>query len=262
MASQRRFEGSVSGNQKQREQRERAVPASVGEPNSPRSLATAFLTIGGSMAATLLIIVVVLSGSLDNLFTPEPTSPPPTFTPIPGLTAPAATPLASPPAEPAGDGTQAVIETEFGDIVIELYNQSAPVAAQNFINLAEAGYYDGVIFHRIIPDFVIQGGDPQGTGQGGPGFTILDEPVVGDYGRGIVAMARVPGVPNSQGSQFFIVLSDEAIPALDSAGNYVIFGNVVEGMDVVDDIAAVETGEGDRPIEPVTMLSVTIESIR
>jgi cyclophilin family peptidyl-prolyl cis-trans isomerase len=249
----------VSGNQKQRE---RAAPPSVTEPNSPRSLATAFLTIGGSMAATLLVIVLILTGTLDSLFTPAPTTPAPTFTPIPGLTAPAVTPLASPPAEPAGDGTQAVIETELGDIVIELYNQSAPVAAANFINLAEAGYYDGVIFHRVIPDFVIQGGDPEGTGQGGPGFTIRDEPVVGDYGRGIVAMARVPGVPNSQGSQFFIVLDDEAIPALAQAGNYVIFGTVVEGMDVVDQIAAAETGAGDRPLDPVIMLSVTIETLR
>jgi peptidyl-prolyl cis-trans isomerase A (cyclophilin A) len=234
----------------------------LGEPNSPRALATALLSVGGAMAAMLLLVLLFVTGTLDSLLEGQPTAPPATFTPIPGLTAPAVTPLASPPAEPAGDGTQAIIETELGDIVIELYNLSAPVAAQNFINLAEAGFYDGIIFHRVIPDFVIQGGDPTGTGTGGPGFNIADEPVVGDYGRGIVAMARVPGVPNSASSQFFIVLSDEAIPALQSAGNYVIFGTVVEGMEVVDEIAAGETGPGDRPLEPVTMLSVTIQSVR
>jgi cyclophilin family peptidyl-prolyl cis-trans isomerase len=135
------------------------------------------------------------------------------------------------------------------------------VAAQNFINLAEAGYYDGVIFHRVVPDFVIQGGDPTGTGTGGPGFTIEDETVVGDYGRGIVAMARVPGVPNSQGSQFFIVLSDNAISARASANNYVIFGEVAEGMDVVDEIAAQPTS-GERPVDPVEMITVTISNVR
>jgi len=255
----------VSGSQKQRE---RQVPPSVTEPNSPRSLATTFVTVGGSMLATLAIVAFAISGGFDTLadmFKPVPTTPPPTFTPIPGLTAPAVTPIPSDqlPAEPAGDGTQAVIETELGDIVIELFNESAPVAAQNFVNLAEAGYYDGIIFHRVIPDFVIQGGDPTGTGTGGPGFTIQDETVVGSYGRGIVAMARVPGVPNSQGSQFFIVLSESAVPALAQAGNYVIFGRVVEGLEVVDEIAAGETDPAtDRPLEPVEMISVTIESVR
>src|SRR5215212_5020165 len=120
---------------------------------------------------------------------------------------PAATPLASPPSEPAGDGTTATISTELGDITLEVFNESAPVASENFVNLAEAGFYDGTVFHRIVPDFVIQGGDPEGTGGGGPGYEIQDEPVVGQYGTGIVAMART-GAPNSAGSQFFIVLSD------------------------------------------------------
>lgn len=173
---------------------------------------------------------------------------------------PEATPLAEPPAEPATDGTTATISTELGDIVIELYTESAPVATENFINLAEAGYYDGVIFHRLVPGFVIQGGDPTGTGTGGPGYTIPDEPVVGQYGRGTVAMARTQA-PDSQGSQFFIVLDDGAEEALESARTYVIFGEVIEGMDVVDAIAATpNAGQqgNNQALEPVVMESVTI----
>ncbi len=173
---------------------------------------------------------------------------------------PEATPLAEPPAEPASDGTTATISTELGDIVIQLYTDSAPVATANFINLAEAGYYEGVIFHRLVPGFVIQGGDPTGTGSGGPGYTIQDEPVVGQYGRGIVAMART-SQPDSQGSQFFIVLDDEAEGALESFRTYVIFGEVTAGMDVADAIAATPNAgsqDGNRALEPVAMEAVTI----
>ncbi len=175
---------------------------------------------------------------------------------------PEATPLAQPPAEPAGDGTTATISTELGDIVIQLYTDSAPVATENFINLAEARYYDGVVFHRVIPGFVVQGGDPDGTGAGGPGYTIQDDPVVGDYVRGSLAMARPAGaggqpVPDSQGSQFFIIL-DDLTERLPKEGLYTIFGEVTEGMDVVDAMAAANIGPGDRPTEPVAMDSVTI----
>jgi peptidyl-prolyl cis-trans isomerase B (cyclophilin B) len=173
---------------------------------------------------------------------------------------PSATPLASPPASPSGDGTTATIETDLGTIVMELYTNSAPVATENFINLAEAGFYNGVVFHRIVPEFVIQGGDPEGTGGGGPGYDIPDEPVVGEYGRGIVAMARTQA-PNSAGSQFFIVVDDKAIPDLESAGTYVIFGRVVEGMEVADAIAAgPRTGpNNDLAADPVAMNEVTIQ---
>ncbi len=177
-----------------------------------------------------------------------------------GLAPPAATPLAEPPAGPASDGTSATISTELGDIVIELYTDSAPVATENFINLAEAGYYEGVVFHRLVPGFVIQGGDPTGSGMGGPGYTIPDEPVVGQYGRGTVAMARTQA-PDSQGSQFFIVLDDEAEEALESARTYTIFGEVIEGMDVVDAIAATPNAgseAGNQALEPVAMQSVTV----
>jgi peptidyl-prolyl cis-trans isomerase B (cyclophilin B) len=173
---------------------------------------------------------------------------------------PAATPLTNPPSQPSGDGTKVTIATQLGNIVIEIYNRSAPVAAQNFVNLAKAGFYNGTTFHRLVPGFVIQGGDPNGDGSGGPGYTIKDEPVVGAYRRGIVAMAR-SRQPDSQGSQFFIVLDDSAAQALDAARTYVIFGNVAQGMDVVDRIAAMpNSGSPDnRAISPVAMDRVTVQ---
>ncbi len=172
---------------------------------------------------------------------------------------PNATPLASPPAEPASSGVTATITTKLGTIVIQVYDQSAPVAATNFLNLAQAGFYNGVTFHRLVPGFVIQGGDPLGTGLGGPGYSIQDEPVVGTYGRGIVAMART-GAPNSAGSQFFIVLDDAARPALDKYRTYVIFGKVTSGMDVVDAIAAMPNSgtPNNTANNPVAMDSVTV----
>ena len=175
---------------------------------------------------------------------------------------PAATPLAQPPSVPAGDGTGVRLHTALGDIVIGLFTESSPVAAENFLNLAASGFYDGTPFHRIVPGFVIQGGDPEGTGQGGPGYTIEDEPVVGQYGRGIVAMAR-SSEPHSQGSQFFIVLDDGARQSLDSARTYAIFGRVVEGMDIVDTIASGPSSgpPDDLALEPVAIDSVTIEQV-
>ena len=175
---------------------------------------------------------------------------------------PAATPLSSPPALPSGDGTKVTIATKLGDIVIEIYNRSEPVAAQNFVNLANAGFYDGTTFHRLVPGFVIQGGDPSGNGTGGPGYTIPDELLVGAYRRGIVAMART-SQPNSQGSQFFIVLDDSAAQALDSAPHpYAIFGNVVQGMDVVDRIAAMPNsgGQANAAVNPMGMDRVTVQN--
>lgn len=160
---------------------------------------------------------------------------------------------------PAGDGTGVRLVTEEGDIVIGLFTESAPVAAENFRNLAEAGFYDGVGFHRAVPGFVLQGGDPDGTGTGGPGYTISDEEVVGRYGRGIVAMART-SEPDSQGSQFFIVLDDEAEAPLEAFRTYTIFGRVVEGMDVVD--AIVEAREpADQIPDPVRIIETSIEEV-
>jgi cyclophilin family peptidyl-prolyl cis-trans isomerase len=168
---------------------------------------------------------------------------------------PEATPLANAPDKPAGDGTTATLSTAKGDIVIELYTLSAPVASQNFINLAEAGFYRNVVFHRIVPDFMIQGGDPTGTGRGGPGYTIRDEPFAGEYVRGTVAMARTPA-PNSQGSQFFIVVGDARF--LDKT--YTIFGKVKSGMEVVDAIVSGPRGgpRDDEAQQPVAILEVTV----
>lgn len=172
---------------------------------------------------------------------------------------PSATPNPVPLDAPAGDGTAVRLTTDLGDIVIGLFNESAPVAAENFQNLAEARFYDGVGFHRVVPGFVIQGGDPEGTGRGGPGYTIADEEVVGEYGRGIVAMARTPA-PDSQGSQFFIVLDDAAKGSLDAARTYAIFGRVVEGMDVVDAIVAARPAS-DLIEDPVRIISTAVEQV-
>ncbi|MFI5262774.1 MAG: peptidylprolyl isomerase [Candidatus Limnocylindrales bacterium] len=181
---------------------------------------------------------------------------------------PDATPQAAPPAAPVPGGGTATIQTPEGAIVIQLYGGSAPVATANFVQLSKSGYYDGVVFQRIVPGFVIQGGDGQfgrepavdmaNVGSGGPGYTIVDEPVVGDYTRGVVAMART-SQPDSQGSQFFICLADLR-GQLDKAGDYVIFGHVTQGMDVVDRIAA---GPSSGPpaylaSQPVPMTSVVI----
>jgi peptidyl-prolyl cis-trans isomerase B (cyclophilin B) len=160
---------------------------------------------------------------------------------------------------PAGDGTAVRLTTEEGDVVIGLFNESAPVASENFLNLASSGFYDGVGFHRAVPGFVLQGGDPEGTGRGGPGYTIQDEEVVGQYGRGVVAMARTQA-PDSQGSQFFIILDDAAEGALESFRTYTIFGRVVEGMDVVDAIVAARE-PSDQIADPVRIISASVEQV-
>ncbi len=159
--------------------------------------------------------------------------------------------------------TSATIATDKGDIEIDLFPEGAPKATANFVKLAGEGFFDGVIFHRVVPGFVIQGGDgqfgrkdslePSRVGTGGPGYRFEDEAFLGDYHRGAVAMANAG--PNTNGSQFFICLTDLAgkLPK-----QYTIFGQVTKGLGVVDAIASGRTGPGDRPIEPVAMTSVTI----
>jgi cyclophilin family peptidyl-prolyl cis-trans isomerase len=191
--------------------------------------------------------------------TPVPTGPPcpPHTGPAADPQPPTTTPLAEAPAEVSGDGTRATLCTESGVVEIELFNRSAPVAAQNFIGLAEAGYYVGVPFHRIVPGFMVQGGDPTGSGSGGPGYTIPDEPFAGEYVRGTVAMARTPQ-PNSQGSQFFILVADASHL---QGGGYTIFGRVTSGMDVVDAIVSGPRGgpSDDQALDPVLLTGVAIE---
>jgi peptidyl-prolyl cis-trans isomerase B (cyclophilin B) len=145
-----------------------------------------------------------------------------------------------------------VIETDFGNIELELFWKKTPQTALNFLRLARQGFYDGLIFHRVIPDFVVQGGDPRGDGTGGPGYMIPFEKADTKHLRGSLGMARSPQDLNSAGSQFYICLKD--LPSLD--GKYVVFGKVIKGMDAVDKIAQVKTDQNDKPLEKVVMKKV------
>jgi peptidyl-prolyl cis-trans isomerase B (cyclophilin B) len=144
--------------------------------------------------------------------------------------------------------SNATLHTNHGAIAVELFDDEAPNTVENFRKLAEDKFYDGVIFHRVIPDFMIQGGDPTGTGTGGPGYSFDDEFNDHPVARGALAMANAG--PNTNGSQFFIVTAD-ACPWLD--GKHTVFGRVTDGMDVVDAISQVETGAGDRPREDIVI---------
>ena len=150
--------------------------------------------------------------------------------------------------------TNATMQTNHGTIELELFDGDAPNTVENFTKLARDGFYDGVIFHRVIQDFMIQGGDPTGTGSGGPGYQFEDEFNDHPVKRGALAMANAG--PNTNGSQFFIVTAD-ACPWLD--GKHTVFGQVSEGMDVVDSIERVETGPGDRPRDEVRIESVSVQ---
>ena len=147
-------------------------------------------------------------------------------------------------------------------ITAELYPEIAPNTVANFVTLVQSGFYDGVIFHRVIPGFMIQGGDPQGTGMGGPGYTIKGEFARNGFKqnnqrhtRGVLSMARTM-MPNSAGSQFFIMHADA--PHLD--GEYAAFGKVTDGMDTVDEIAATRTGRQDRPVTDQRIARATVDT--
>ena len=171
-----------------------------------------------------------------------------------------------PTSQPATLGSEVsndiAIETTLGTFVVRLAVKNSPIAVSNMTALASCHFYDNVIFHRIAymedgTPFVIQGGDPTGTGAGGPGYFIKDEPVLGTYQRGVIAMAR-SSQPDSQGSQFFIVLDDAAAVPLESARTYAIMVEVLSGMYVVDTIAALERSSDDRPIDPPKIISTTV----
>jgi cyclophilin family peptidyl-prolyl cis-trans isomerase len=151
--------------------------------------------------------------------------------------------------------TSATIETSMGTIEMELYPDDAPETVANFAKLAADGFYDGLIFHRVIPDFMIQAGCPQGTGTGGPGYKFDDEINAHRIVKGTLAMANAG--PNTNGSQFFIVTAD-ATPWLD--GKHTVFGQVTSGQDVVDAIQSVDRDGRDRPVEAVTMEKVIVSS--
>ncbi|HWD66297.1 MAG TPA: peptidylprolyl isomerase [Solirubrobacteraceae bacterium] len=146
------------------------------------------------------------------------------------------------------------INTSLGPISFELFDQDAPKTVENFKKLAGESFYDGVIFHRVIPDFMIQGGDPDGTGTGGPGYTFEDEINSHKIVRGALAMANAG--PNTNGSQFFIVTAD-ACPWLD--GRHTVFGQVTAGMETVDAIEGLPTSAGDRPVDPPKIESIEIK---
>ena len=164
-------------------------------------------------------------------------------------------PTEQPAALPAGETRTVTLATELGEIVISVEADLSPIAVGNFVALAECGFYDGVGFHRVVPGFVVQGGDPTGSGGGGPGYTIKDEPVTAEYRRGTLAMAR-SSRPDSQGSQFFIVLDDEAAFSLEMANTYAIMGEVTSGMEVADAIAA--AADREQPTDPVLMTDVSV----
>lgn len=154
-------------------------------------------------------------------------------------------------------GTYAHFDTSMGKFTIELFEQQVPNTVGNFVKLAEKNFYDGVIFHRVIDGFMIQGGDPTGTGRGGPGYQFADEfhPQLKHNAEGILSMANAG--PNTNGSQFFITLGPT--PHLDN--RHAVFGKVVEGMDIVRSIGKTPTKAGDRPATDVVMKSVKIEKI-
>jgi cyclophilin family peptidyl-prolyl cis-trans isomerase len=149
---------------------------------------------------------------------------------------------------------RAVIRTSKGDIAVELFADRSPSTVNNFVFLAREGFYDGVIFHRVITGFMIQGGDPTGTGTGGPGYRFRDELEASKefgYAPGILAMANAG--PNTNGSQFFLMHRDNPLPPA-----YAVFGRTIEGLDVIDAIATTPTGPGDRPIEDVVIYGVDV----
>jgi cyclophilin family peptidyl-prolyl cis-trans isomerase len=151
--------------------------------------------------------------------------------------------------------SEAVMKTTEGDITLRLFDEDAPKTVSNFKQLAGQGFYDGLIFHRVIPDFMIQGGCPQGTGTGGPGYTFEDEINEHKVVRGALAMANAG--PDTNGSQFFIVTTAEA-PWLD--GKHTVFGEVADGMDVVDRIGGTQTDSRDRPVDAIGIETLTFDS--
>lgn len=230
-----------------------------------------FRTVRG--IAALVAIPALLVACTGGAASPLPTVPPPTPTPSatpeaahPTSAIPATCPKEQPAPLPAGETRTVTVETPQGTFSLSIEADLSPIAAGNFVALADCGYYDGVVIHRIAPGFVIQGGDGQFgrepnvmtdiVGSGGPGYEIADEPVTGEYTRGTIAMAKTPQ-PNSASSQFFIVLQDLG----DSlAKNYQIFGHVTEGMDVVDVISNLpnDGSQMSLAVDPIPMTSVTV----
>ncbi len=227
---------------------------------------------GKGMMWTIIIIVVIIllvvAQKMQTKNTFEPASVPTENDAYSTSTIPTIIPPTTPPpGEPISTSTTTTnlknnmhtvtIETNKGTIIFETYDADAPLASANFVKLAEKGFYNSTIFHRVIKGFMIQGGDPTGTGMGGPGYKFSDElnPATASYKagytRGTVAMAN--SGPNTNGSQFFIMHADYPLP-----NNYTIFGKVVKGIDIVDAIATTPTGANYKPVTDVVMKKVTV----
>jgi len=219
--------------------------------------------------AILVIVIAVLWFSLDHRYVQEPALVPITtasstvqqITIVPQQSAQQGASASSTSQTSSSSSMQnfshtVTVTTTKGVISFETYDADAPNTVKNFLTLTDKGFYNGTIFHRVIEGFMIQGGDPTGTGMGGPGYKFADEldPATPSYKagyvRGTVAMANAG--PNTNGSQFFIMQKDQALPH-----SYTIFGKVISGMDVVDAIAASQTGQNDKPVQPITMTAVT-----
>lgn len=242
------------------------------------------LAAGARLVALICVVAILTAGCLGGFAGGGSRTFPPSGTPSGAPVGSAmatgapssvsgACPTSQPAPLPAGQKRTLTIDTPKGAIGIEIDGSLSPIAAGNIVALAACGYYDGVVFHRLVPGFVIQGGDgqygrigadgkladPSAVGTGGPGYTIKDEPVSAKYGRAVVAMARTSD-PDSVGSQFFIVLDDQAASVLASYNTYQIVGKVTTGMDVVDAIAAMpNSGDPDNAaLDPVPMIKVTV----
>ena len=202
---------------------------------------------------SLLVLAALVVGACGVDSTPLPTIPAATPTEAAGTSDASGCPTSPPAALPAGETRTVVIETAKGSITIKVEADLGPLAAGNFVALAACGFYDGIVFHRLMPGFVIQGGDPMGTGSGGPGYEFPNDPVNVPYARGVVAMANAGRDTN--GSQFFIVLADAGLDP-----DYSVFGRVTAGMETVDMIAAMPNsgGQAGTALEPVAMDSVTV----
>ena len=213
-----------------------------------------WLVAGAIAVVALIAILVVFKPGTGTGGAAASASPGPSGSAV----AAGACPTAQPPALPAGETRTVTLNTPKGAIVIKVEADLSPIAAGNFVALASCGFYDGTVFHRVVPTFVIQGGDPTGTGTGGPGYTIKDEPVTSTYSRATVAMARSAG-PDSVGSQFFIVLDDAARTALADPkyNNYQIIGAVTSGMEAVDAIAS-DAGGVENPANPIPITTATV----
>ena len=234
-----------------------------GRLSSRRSRGYSPAVLGLAIAAVVVIAAVFLIGNPLGGASPSPSASGAATQVAAASHGDGSCPTSQPPSLGPGEVKTVTIETAKGTIVMRIDGASAPIATGNFIALAKCHFYDGIVFHRLVPGFVIQGGDPEGTGGGGPGYTIKDDPRNGTYHRGTVAMART-GQPDSQGSQFFIVLADDANAALTDPSvqyPYAIMGEVTSGMDVVDAIAAMPNSgadAGNQALDPVAMTSVTV----